>query len=351
MDRLLLLDTIALSEPGADRGLGRYTRIVSDAASEHGGQRVQEIRSRRDIARHVAAAGGSPVVYHAIAPAHLPARKTSPWVCTILDIIPLDISAYRRFGVKSRLHMRNAVRSDVVVVISRHAASRVIERLGVPEHRVVLSPIPVADAFLEPVREVVAQGLAPRLPDVPYVVVLVDMRTPDPRKRFSWALEIIEPLARRGIATVIAGRGLDSLPDTSAILVPNPTDDELAAIYASALATFYPSGYEGQGLPPLEAMATGCPVIAFANTAIVEVVGDAGYLLDDPQPWQLGAWGAPMPATTVGQIVDITAALRDDARARSDVASRARAQAATFTHEQFSSALGRAYELAFGGSR
>ena len=56
------------------------------------------------------------------------------------------------------------------------------------------------------------------------------------------------------------------------------SDDELIALYNCALAMIYPSLYEGFGLPLLEAMACGCPVVASNATSLPEVVGDAGLL-------------------------------------------------------------------------
>ncbi|MDQ3928088.1 MAG: glycosyltransferase family 4 protein, partial [Chloroflexota bacterium] len=63
--------------------------------------------------------------------------------------------------------------------------------------------------------------------------------------------------------------------------------DDLPALYSGALALTFPSLYEGFGLPPLEAMSCGTPVIASTATSVPEVVGDAGLLLDphDPRPW------------------------------------------------------------------
>src|SRR4029079_4127564 len=57
-------------------------------------------------------------------------------------------------------------------------------------------------------------------------------------------------------------------------------DDDLAPLYSGALAFVYPSFCEGFGLPPLEAMQCGTPVIASNATSLPEVVGDAGILLD-----------------------------------------------------------------------
>jgi glycosyltransferase involved in cell wall biosynthesis len=57
-------------------------------------------------------------------------------------------------------------------------------------------------------------------------------------------------------------------------------DEDLASLYRGALAFVYPSLYEGFGLPPLEAMQCGTPVITSNTSALPEVVGDAGIMVD-----------------------------------------------------------------------
>lgn len=71
------------------------------------------------------------------------------------------------------------------------------------------------------------------------------------------------------------------------VLAGYVADDDLPALYGGADALCYPSRYEGFGLPPLEAMACGCPVLCSRASSLPEVVGDAGILLPfaDSSAW------------------------------------------------------------------
>jgi glycosyltransferase involved in cell wall biosynthesis len=65
------------------------------------------------------------------------------------------------------------------------------------------------------------------------------------------------------------------------VLTYNLSDDQLAAAYTVAVALLHPSTYEGFGLPVLEAMACGCPVITTANGSLAEVAGEAALFVGD----------------------------------------------------------------------
>jgi glycosyltransferase involved in cell wall biosynthesis len=73
------------------------------------------------------------------------------------------------------------------------------------------------------------------------------------------------------------------------VRVATLTDAQLAAAYSGALALIYPSRYEGFGLPILEAMACGCPVIACDNSSIAEAAGDAAIYVPEDDPSALAA--------------------------------------------------------------
>ena len=105
------------------------------------------------------------------------------------------------------------------------------------------------------------------------------------------ALKRMSPAARAAISLLFTHRDamLDefcSLPGLK-VHVTRLTDAGLRVAYGSALALIYPSRYEGFGLPPLEAMACGCPVICSNTSSLPEVVGDAALLIDPDDDEQL----------------------------------------------------------------
>lgn len=108
-------------------------------------------------------------------------------------------------------------------------------------------------------------------------------------------------------------------------------DEDLAALYAGARAFLYLSLYEGFGLPPLEAMACGVPVVTSDNSSLPEVVGDAGIMLD--------ARDGDGLAETLGR-------LDADADLRTGLAARSLARAAGFSWTRFIDATLAAYRLA-----
>src|SRR5206468_4870688 len=90
-------------------------------------------------------------------------------------------------------------------------------------------------------------------------------------------------------ALVARGPGRPAAPRMwGAIQLGRVVDDELADLYSAASCLVFPSRYEGFGLPCLEAMACGCPVVAFQNSSIPEVVDAAAIMVEDGDAEALG---------------------------------------------------------------
>lgn len=103
-------------------------------------------------------------------------------------------------------------------------------------------------------------------------------------------------LASRGLTLAAAGaadpavfRPAGLAQGSGAVALGRVTDAELRCLYENALCLVFPSRYEGFGLPPIEAMTAGCPVIASPSGAVLEVCGDAALWFDPAAPESLPA--------------------------------------------------------------
>jgi glycosyltransferase involved in cell wall biosynthesis len=177
---------------------------------------------------------------------------------------------------------RIARRALLVLTVSRFARDEIVERLGVPETSVGVVPNGVSGAFspaADPAPARAALGL-----DRPYVLTLA---TRSARKNIEALGRAVTTLRRLGIELVSAGggrgylRGGGAPPGRALGYVPERL---LPGLYSGALALAMPSLYEGFGLPCLEAMACGTPVVAADRAALPETCGDAALLADPTEP-------------------------------------------------------------------
>ena len=214
-------------------------------------------------------------------------------VCTIHDLIPLDHPEWfnRRFAQwYAWLLPRLAKRVRQIIAISEFTKQRVIELLGVSAAKIVVIPNGV-DARFSPRSsgeiEAAKRGLS--IADSRYLLCVGSL---EPRKnllRLFEAWRKAQALTPDDVVLVVAGPAANARVFGSAPIGNIPSrvhftgyvsDEFLPSLYSGALAVVYPSLYEGFGLPPLEAMACGAPVVTSNNTSLPEVVGDGAVLVD-----------------------------------------------------------------------
>lgn len=234
------------------------------------------------------------VVHHA--GGTVPLRRNRPSIVTIFDLQPIEHP--HRFGPIKRRWLgaslpRAVAAAERVVCLSRHTADRLRDLLGVPEAklRVVpygqpLPPVPEpqpgspGSTASSPAVDVDRFGRYLLFPAIAY-----------PHKRH---IDLVEAMARLGrslndVSLVLTGREGPELPpvlDRARSLglghrvhvLGRVPEADLVALYGSARALVYPSAYEGFGLPVMEAMALGCPVVVSDAGPLPEVVDRAGLV-------------------------------------------------------------------------
>ena len=173
---------------------------------------------------------------------------------------------------------------------------------------------------------------------------VLSLGTIQPRKNYGALIRAFADLEARDLSLVIVGgkgwlyqdvfQAISDLGIRDRVLLPGFVDDvDLPALYNLAECFVFPSLYEGFGLPPLEAMACGTPVIAANNSSLPEVVSDAGLLVD---------------ASDVAAIGGAVQRLVDDAALCRTLAERGQRRAGEFTWEKAALALLETYEEAYG---
>ena len=253
-----------------------------------------------------------------------PPLAPCPVVATVHDLsfehIPETFK--RRSRVQLRLTVRaTARRAAHVIAPSEFTRRDLLETYGLDPGRVTAVPLAVAPHFrpaldggeLERVRR--RYGIAGE-----YVLAVGSIQ---PRKNLARLVRAYSSLhAARGRSNlpqlVLVGRKAWLYDETlraieeggvgeSVVLTGYVSEGDLPALYTGALCFAYPSYFEGFGLPPLEAMSCGAPVLTGNLTSLPEVVGDAGLTVD---PFDTGAI-----ASALARLID-DAALRADLRER-----------------------------------
>lgn len=191
-------------------------------------------------------------------------------------------------------------RADVILAVSEHTKRDLVELYGLDPAKIRVTYHGVADRYRSPIAPERLTEVRRRL-ELPERFVL-HVGTGEPRKNHLALLDAFALIkknpAQRDLGLVLVGPAGWKNDALKAALRrhPNRADirrlgyvapDDKVALYRLAAAFAFPSFYEGFGLPPLEAMATGTPVVASFAGSLGEVVGDAGILVDPYRPAEL----------------------------------------------------------------
>ncbi len=284
-----------------------------------------------------------------------PLASPAPIVVTVHDLIPLVLPEYRGSQwVRLYTALAAAATAGASLVLADSDASRqdVLHRLHLPPEKVRTVYLAAGEQYTpkgdwrvdDPIKQ--KYGL-----DEGYVLYLGGF---DARKNvrallsaWTWAAGSIGegyPLVLGGRLPAPDGQFFEDFPRLAQELdiadtvkfIGKVDEMDKPALYRGASVFVYPSRYEGFGLPPLEAMACGVPVVASNAASVVEVVGQAGYLLP---PDDTRAFGAAILTCVVEP------AVADDLRARG------LEQARKFSWEKAARETTAAYESVQEGSR
>jgi glycosyltransferase involved in cell wall biosynthesis len=237
---------------------------------------------------------------------HAPAYTAPFWSPVPVVLTIHDVSyqrhpewfPYRRDRFRRAFYRRSAHSAVSILTDSAFSASEITAAYGIPASRMAVVPLAVDPSFAA-----AHPGAAHDLPadvQMPFLLHVGDLHerrnlgtvvdallAARQRNLVAGPLSLVLAGVDRGVGDALLARAAQAGAGDLIVRLGSIGEHQLHALYRAATALVYPSLYEGFGLPVLEAMASGTPVIASHAASIPEVLGDAGLLLD---PRDVDAW-------------------------------------------------------------
>jgi len=223
-----------------------------------------------------------------------PIASGYPYLVTIHDMTLFITPRFHRFKklvLDRTLLPHVARRSERIITVSRSARNDIVRYLKVPKEKVHVIMNAVSPAFKPVVDKATLDSVCARYGlNVPYVLYV---GTIEPRKNLTRLIQAFAQLRSTGLPhklVLVGQQGWHCEPiyaevekqglQQDAIFTGYVPYDDLPALYSAAESMAFPSLYEGFGLPVLEAMACGTPLVTSASSSLAEVAGDAALLVN-----------------------------------------------------------------------
>ena len=213
-----------------------------------------------------------------------PPQRAGVRATMIHDLVPVRFPEWttkRTQAMHGRKYENAARTCDLIFVNSAFTGREVTELLHVPPERIRVAAPGVKDVFT-------ADGPAADL-GAPYIVTVATL---EPRKNLQALAEAHRLLGGDTLLAVVGGAGWGEQPvldDPRVRRLGFVSDEELAALYRGASVAAYPSRFEGFGMPIVEAMACGTPVVASVHPSLDEASGEAALRADPDDPGAIAA--------------------------------------------------------------
>jgi len=269
---------------------------------------------------------------------HAPAYTAPFWagvpvVLTIHDVsyeVHPEWYPYRRDWLRRYFYRRSAKSAARVLTVSSFSASEITVAYGIPASRITVTPLGVHGMFAAGDPNVsldlpadITEPFLLHVGDIHErrnLPMVVDALL-EARRHFgaAAALSLVIAGVDRGVTDGLCAMAAEAGSPDAVVVLGSVSEDRVHALYRGAVALVYPSLYEGFGLPLIEAMASGTPVLASHAASIPEVLGGAGLLLD---PLDMSAWR------------DAIIRIVNDETLRRDLRARGLARAATYSWQR-----------------